>query len=271
MHSRGGLTIDSRMGHPGAESNLLDRRTAVVTGAGDIGAAIAHALRGQGAAVDVWDRSEAALERVAKTSEGIGTQMVDVTSASDLERATEEAVRRLGHVDILVNTAAVFTYAPVADMGESMWRETIDVNLTGVFLCIKAVLGHMIERKQGAIINISSVAGLRGEAGLSHYSAAKFGIIGLTQALAREVGSFGIRANCVSPGAISSVMNTDTLAANARRLGVTYEEVERQVVARTPLGRLGEPSDVAGAVIFLASDLAGFVSGHTLPVTGGVA
>jgi len=263
--------ISSPAAELGLVPSLLVGRTAVVTGAGDIGAVVARELVRHGAIVEVWDRSAPALDRVGEICRGgVTTRRVDTTSWPELEAATHDTVGKLGTVDVLVNTAAVLTFSPVAEMDPDVWRETIEVNLTGVFLSCRAIVGHMISNGRGSIITISSVAGLRGEPDLSHYSASKFGVIGLTQSLAREAGPFGVRANCVSPGAIASAMNTETLASAARRLGASVEESERQVIARTPLRRLGEPLDVANVVVFLASDLASFVTGQTIAVTGGI-
>lgn len=266
------MSLDIRSAPTGEpNARLLEGRRAVVTGGGDIGSAVARELWRQGAEVEVWDRSRKALNRIESAPEQIrGTRVVDLTSSSQLEEAIANAVSQLGHIDVMVNTAAIATFAPVVDMHPDMWRETIEVDLTGVFLACRGVIGHMMERKSGAIVNFSSIGGLRGEPEFSHYSAAKFGVIGFTQALAREIGPYGVRANCVCPGAIVSTMNTDTLARDARRLGVSVDEIERQVVSRTPLRRLGLPTEVANAVIFLASDLASFITGEALSITGGI-
>ncbi|HEY7282337.1 MAG TPA: SDR family NAD(P)-dependent oxidoreductase [Actinomycetota bacterium] len=252
-------------------ANLLEGRNAVVTGAGDIGGVIARELHEHGANVMVWDRDPAALGRLAdRMTERLSTRPVDVTSWEDVRSAAEEAVGSLGGVDVMVNSAAIATFAPVATLDVDDWRRTIDVNLTGVFLCCKAIVPHMIERGSGAIVNISSIGGLRGEPEFSHYCAAKFGVLGLTQSLAREVGEHGVRVNAVCPGAVESTMNTDTMARDARRLGVPVEEIERVIVGKTALRRLTQPTDVANAVVYLASDLASFVTGESVAVTGGV-
>ena len=255
----------------GSSSTLLNRKTAVVTGAGDIGAVVVRELLRHGATVEAWDRSETALEGVGRLGHrDVTTESVDITSEKALESATARAADRMGGIDILVNTAAVLTFGTVSEMVPAVWRETVEVNLTGVFLCCRAVVGHMVDRGRGSIVNISSIAGLRGTPDLSHYSATKFGVIGFTQALAREVGPMGVRANCVCPGAIVSSMNRETLSSSARRLGASVDAAERQVVDRTPLRRQGDPEDVANAVVFLASDLSSFITGETIAVTGGL-
>jgi NAD(P)-dependent dehydrogenase (short-subunit alcohol dehydrogenase family) len=242
-----------------------------VTGAGDIGRVIAEELHAQGAGVIVWDRDLAALERLDGAQlERLSTRRVDVTSWEDVRQAGREAIEQGGAVDVLVSSAAIATFAPVATLDVDDWRRTIDVNLTGVFLACKALVPHMIERGRGSIVNISSIGGLRGEPEFSHYCAAKFGVIGLTQSLAREVGEHGIRVNAVCPGAVESTMNTDTMARDARRLGLPIEDIERAIVGKTALRRLTQPRDVANAVVYLASDLASFVTGESIAVTGGI-
>lgn len=250
------------------DARLLSDTTAVVTGGGDIGGAIVRGLAAHGAVVEVWDRSEGVLEHLA--ADGFSTRVVDVTARDDVGRVAADALGALGHVDTLVNSAAVATFASVADMTEEQWQRTLDVNLTGVFNVTQALLDHFFERGTGSVVNISSIGGLRGEPDFSNYCASKFGVIGFTQSLAREAGERGVRVNAVCPGAVESRMNTQTMARDARRLGCSVEEVERRIIERTPLRRLVRPSDVADAVVFLGSDLASCITGACIPVTGGV-
>jgi NAD(P)-dependent dehydrogenase (short-subunit alcohol dehydrogenase family) len=245
----------------------LTGKVAAVTGTGAIGAAIITRLAGAGAAVTAWDRSADALAGVRDAK---ATRVVDVTSAESLAAAAAATVAAFGGIDILVTTAAVATFAPVAEMSPDLWRETIEINLTGAFLSCQAVLGSMIARGGGSIVNISSIGGQRGEPRFAHYCASKFGVIGLSQSLAREVGESGIRVNCVAPGAIDSPMNTDTLLRDAGQLGVSLAEVEEMVRRKVSLRRIGATDDVADAELFLASDLAGYVTGETVSVNGGV-
>ena len=247
--------------------SLLEGRRAVVTGAGDIGRVVAQRLQEHGASVEVWDASVAALSSV--DAGGIAVRQVDVTDRGAVEAAAEEAMA-VAPVTVLANTAAVARFGSIAELDPDDWQETLDVNLTGVYLCCRAFVGLMAARDGGSIVNISSVGGLRGEPDFASYCASKFGVIGLTQSLAREVGSFGIRVNAVCPGAVESQMNTDTMARDARRYGITVEEVEERIVARTALGRLVQPSDVADAVVFLASDLSSCITAESLAVTGGI-
>ena len=247
--------------------SLLDGRRAVVTGAGDIGRVVARRLRHHGAAVEVWDASAAALSGVA--AEGLSVRRLDVSDGEAVQAAAA-ATTGTAPVNVLVNTAAVARFGSVADLDPDHWQETLDVNLTGVYLCCRAFVAPMAAIGGGSIVNISSIGGLRGEPDFAGYCASKFGVIGLTQSLAREVGPSGIRVNAVCPGAVESQMNTETMARDARRYGITVEEVEHQILARTALGRLVQPGDVADAVVFLASDLSSCITAESLAVTGGI-
>ncbi len=247
--------------------SLLRGRRAVVTGAGDIGSVVAQRLHEHGAAVEVWDSSQASLARVE--AGGMDVRLVDVTDRDAVEAAAEDAAAA-APVNVLANTAAVARFGSLAELDPDDWQETLDVNLTGVYFCCRAFATLMAAGGGGSIVNISSIGGLRGEADFAAYCASKFGVIGLTQSLAREVGASGIRVNTVCPGAVESQMNTDTMARDARRYGTTVEDVERRILTRTALGRLVQPADVADAVVFLASDLSSCITGESLAVTGGI-
>ena len=247
--------------------SLLEGRSAVVTGAGDIGGVVAQRLHDHGAGVEVWDASAAALSRVE--ADGIGVRQVDVTDRDAVTAAAEAAVA-VGPVSVLANTAAVARFGSVADLDPDHWQETLDVNLTGVYLCCRAFVALMAATGGGSIVNISSIGGLKGEPDFASYCASKFGVIGLTQSLAREVGPSNIRVNAVCPGAVESQMNTDTMARDARRYGITIDDVEQRILSRTALGRLVQPGDVADAVVFLASDLSSCITAESLAVTGGI-
>ena len=247
--------------------SLLEGRSAVVTGAGDIGGVVAQRLHDHGASVEVWDASAAALSRVE--ADGIGVRQVDVTDRDAVMAASDDAVA-VGPVNVLANTAAVARFGSVADLDPDHWQETLDVNLTGVYLCCRAFVALMAATGGGSIVNISSIGGLKGEPDFAGYCASKFGVIGLTQSLAREVGPFNIRVNAVCPGAVESQMNTDTMARDARRYGITIDDVEQRILTRTALGRLVQPGDVADAVVFLASDLSSCITAESLAVTGGI-
>ena len=226
-----------------------------------------EAMAEHGARVTVWDRHVRVIEDLP---EGVTGNVVDVTSDEEVALAAAAVIRNEGRVDVLVNTAGVLTSEPVSGMSTRAWQETIDINLSGVFRCCRAVVRHMIDGRCGSIVNISSTGGLRGAADLAHYCASKFGVIGLSESLAREVGQYGVRVNCVCPGAVESGMNTATLAGMARRSGRSCGTVEESIIENTALRRLVQPADVANAAVFLASDLASCITGASLPVSGGL-
>lgn len=234
----------------------LEGRAALVTGGSrGIGKAIAAELASAGASVVVGYRSGAdEAEAVAAEIGGRAVQ-ADVSQPDDARRLVEEA----GDVDILVNNAGVTRDGLIARMPDEDWRVVLDTNLGGTFNTCRAVSRGMMRRRGGAIVNVSSIVGLHGNPGQTNYSASKAGIIGFTKALARELGSRGVRANVVAPGYISTRLTTEL-----------PEELQNAMVANTPLGRFGEPEDVAGAVRFLCSDEASFVTGEVLLIDGGL-
>jgi 3-oxoacyl-[acyl-carrier protein] reductase len=234
----------------------LDGKTALVTGASrSIGRAIALELAGAGASVVVGYRSAGSeAEEVAKEAGGRAVQ-ADVSDPEAAAKLVEEA----GELDILVNNAGLTRDGLIARMPDADWRDVIDTNLSSVFYTCRAVARSMMKRRSGAIVNVSSVVGLRGNPGQTNYAASKAGIIGLTKSLARELGSRGVRANVVAPGYVHSRL-TDEIS----------EEMRSLMLQNTPLGRLGEPEDIAGAVRFLCSDAAAYITGEVLLVDGGL-
>ena len=234
----------------------LEGKTALVTGASrGIGRAIAAELARGGASVVLGYRSGAEEAQALAAELGARAVQADVSSAADAARLVEEA----GDVDILVNNAGVTRDSLLARMSDDDWRTVIDTNLSSVFYTCRAVTRPMMRRRSGAIVNVSSIVGVHGNWGQTNYAASKAGIIGFTKSLARELGSRGVRANVVAPGYVRTQL-TDVLP----------EEATKAMLDNTPLGRLGDPTDVAGAVRFLCSDEASFITGEVLLVDGGL-
>src|SRR6187200_2839437 len=234
----------------------LEGKTALVTGGSrGIGRAIVAELAAAGAEVVFCYRSGS--DEAAALAEETGARAVqaDVSSAADATRLVEEA----GDVDVLVNNAGLTRDGLLARMTDDDWRAVIDTNLSSVFYTCRAVTRPMMKRRSGSIVNISSIVGVHGNWGQTNYGASKAGIIGFTKSLARELGSRNVRANVVAPGYVKTQL-TDVLP----------EEATQAMLQQTPLGRLGEPEDVAGAVRFLCSDAAAFVTGDVLLVDGGL-
>jgi 3-oxoacyl-[acyl-carrier protein] reductase len=239
-----------------AEFCSLGGRTALVTGGSrGIGRAIAASLAEAGATVVIGYRSGA--DEAAEVADEVGGRAVqaDVSDPEEAKRLVEEA----GEVDVLVNNAGVTRDGLLARMSDEDWRTVLDTNLGGTFNTCRAVTRGMMKRRSGAIVNVSSIVGVHGNPGQTNYSASKAGVIGFTKALARELGSRGVRANVVAPGYISTRLTNEL-----------PEELQQSMLASTPLGRFGDPEDVAGAVRFLASDAAAFVTGEVLLVDGGL-
>ena len=234
----------------------LEGKRALVTGASKgIGRAIAAELARAGAEVVVGYRTGGEeAEALAKEIEGRAVQ-ADVSSAEEAARLVEEA----GDLDILVNNAGLTRDGLLARMSDDDWRTVIETNLSSVFYTCRAVCRPMMKKRSGSIVNVSSIVGLHGNWGQTNYGASKAGIIGFTKSLARELGSRGVRANVVAPGYVRSQLTE-----------VLPEEATAAMLGNTPLGRLGDPADVAGAVRFLCSDEASFITGDVLLVDGGL-
>ena len=243
-----------------ADFASLDGKVALVTGGSrGIGAAISRELGRAGARVAVNYRSgREAAEAIASEVGGIAVG-ANVGDPGEAQALLEQVEAELGDVDALVNNAGVTRDTLIARMSDEDWDEVIDTNLRGAFNTCRAVSRKMLRRRSGAIVNLTSVVGLHGNPGQANYAASKAGIIGLTKALARELGTRGVRVNAVAPGYI------DTELTN-----VLSEEIRGAILGNTPLGRLGEPEDVAAAVRFLLSDAAAFVTGEVLLVDGGL-
>lgn len=243
----------------------LDGKAALVTGASrGIGAEIAKQLAKEGARVAVnYSGSQSKAEEVVNEIIAAGGQAFAIqASVSDAENVTEmvkKTIEQFGSVDILVNNAGITRDNLLMRMKESEWDDVIDTNLKGVFLCTKAVTRQMMKQRAGKIINIASIVGVSGNAGQANYVAAKAGVIGLTKTTAKELASRHINVNAIAPGFITTEM-TDELS----------EDVKNQMLTQIPLSKLGNPQDVAKAVVFLASEDASYITGQTLHVDGGM-
>ena len=234
----------------------LQGKTALVTGGSrGIGKAIVVELARAGASVTLGYHSGA--EEAEAVAQETGTRAVqaDVSDPESARRLVDEA----GDLDILVNNAGVTRDGLLARMSDDDWRTVLETNLSSVYYTCRAVIRGMMKRKAGSIVNVSSIVGIHGNAGQTNYGASKAGIIGFTKSLAREVGSRNVRANVVAPGYVHSRL-TDVIPDEAREV----------MMQNTPLGRLGDPEDIAGAVRFLCSDEASFITGEVLLVDGGL-
>ncbi|MGB2606315.1 MAG: 3-oxoacyl-[acyl-carrier-protein] reductase [Candidatus Sulfotelmatobacter sp.] len=242
----------------------LAGRVAFITGASQgIGRACALKLATAGATVCVAARNQEKLNQLAHEITTAGGKAaafaLDVTDEEQVKSMMKAAVAQFGKIDILVNNAGVTRDQLVMRMKRSDWDAVLQTNLTAAYLCIQQVTSSMLKQRWGRIINISSVFGQVGQAGQANYSASKAGLIGLTMAIARELGSRNITCNAVAPGFIETAM-TEVLG----------EEFKQNAAKQIPLGRVGSPADVANAVAFLASDEASYITGHVLNVNGGM-
>jgi len=241
-------------------------KVVVVTGSGrGIGRAIALAFAREGADVVVnVSRNVEQMNQVVKEIENLGARAIgivaDVSSMSSAEKLIKGAIEHFGKVDILVNNAGIARPAMCYKMTEEEWNKVVSVNLTGTFNCIRAVAPHMIERKTGKIINVSSIAGRDGMIGNINYAASKAGVFGITKTAAKELARYGINVNCVAPGFIETQM-TEWLKEPKFR---------EKYLPRIPLGRLGKPEEVASLVLFLASDEASYITGQIIAIDGGM-
>jgi 3-oxoacyl-[acyl-carrier protein] reductase len=244
-------------------------RVAIVTGAGrGIGAAIAHRLAADGMSLGVVDLDEQGSARTAKEIIENGGRAFPIGADVTDEKAAIEAVRQtaaeLGPVNVLVNSAGIIRDNLIFKMSTADWDAVMDVHLRGAFLMTRAAQTHMTQAKWGRIVNISSTSAL-GNRGQANYATAKAGLIGFTKTLALELGKFGVTANAVAPGFVE----TDMTQATAARQGIDFEDWKLTVARDIPIGRIGQPEDIAAVASFLCRDEAGYVSGQVIYVNGG--
>ncbi len=242
----------------------LSGRVALVTGASQgIGRTCALRLAKDGAAVAVAARNQDKLNELVSEIVAAGGKAaafaLDVSDEEQVKSTLKSAIAQFGKIDILVNNAGITRDQLVMRMKRADWDAVLQTNLTSAYLCIQQVIGSMLKQRWGRIINITSVFGQMGQAGQANYSASKAGLIGLTMAIAREVGSRNITCNAVAPGFIETAMTA-----------VLSDEFKQNAAKQIPLGRVGSPEDVASAVAFLASDDASYITGHVLNVNGGM-
>ncbi|MFD1813245.1 3-oxoacyl-ACP reductase FabG [Rhodococcus gannanensis] len=246
-----------------------ERRTAIVTGgARGIGAAVAKKLAADGYAVAVVDLDESAcvatvdaIEAAGGSALAVGANVADEASVAD---AVERVATELGAPTVLINNAGITRDNLLFKMSVEDWDSVMSVHLRGSFLMTRAVQKYMVDAKFGRIVNLSSVSAL-GNRGQANYSAAKAGMQGFTKTLAIELGRYGVTANAIAPGFIE----TEMTAATAARVGVDFEDMKKAAAAEIPVGRVGQPEDIANTASFLASEGAGFVSGQVVYVAGG--
>lgn len=241
-------------------------------GATGIGLAIARALADAGARVVIADLDAAGADRAAvEIARGAFGMAIDVRKRDSVEQAFDAIAQKLGGYQILCANAGVSTMNLVADLTDEEWDFNFDVNARGVFLSNQTAVRHFLKTgAKGVIVNTASLAAKWGAPWLAHYSASKFAVMGFTQALAREMAPHGIRVNCVCPGFVKTGMQSREVQWEAKLRSMTPQAVIDEYIAQTPLGRLELPEDVAKAVLFLCSDLSGFITGEALNVTGGV-
>ncbi len=244
--------------------NRLEGKVAVITGgAAGIGKAAVIKFAKEGAAVAIWDMDEVKgnelVIELKKNNANVAFFKVNVANFDEVAENAKKVLEQFGKVDILVNNAGITRDATLKKMTPAQWQQVIDVNLTGVFNCTKVFSDFMLEQKYGKIINTSSVVGLYGNFGQTNYVATKSGVIGMTKVWARELGRKGINVNAVAPGFIETEM-----------VKLMPENVLAGMREKTPLGRLGQPEDIANAYLFLASEEASFINGTVLSVDGGL-
>jgi len=241
----------------------LANKVAVITGGiQGIGLAAVEKFANEKAHVIIWDvnaeKANSAINQLQQKGLDADFQEVNVTDLNSVETAVASTFNKYNRIDILINNAGITRDSTLAKMTADQWQQVLNVNLTGVFHCTKAIASYMIQQKYGRIINVSSVVGIYGNFGQTNYVATKSGVIGMTKVWARELGRKGITVNAVAPGFIETEM-----------IKTVPEKIITSIIEKTPVGRLGKPEDIANAFLFLASDEASFINGIVLSVDGG--
>ncbi len=247
----------------------LSGKHAFITGGGTgIGLAAARILAEQGVRLTLAARNFARVEEAASTLDAHPVSL-DVSNETSVEAAIDAARSRFGGIDILINNAGITPSAPLHKTTLAMWNEVLAINLTGAFLCTRAALPDMIERKWGRVVNVASIAGLMGDMYISAYCASKHGMIGMTRALAKEVARHGITANAICPGYVETDIVTRAAENIASKTKLNEEEARASLYAGNPQGRLIQPEEVASMIGWLCSDGAAATNGAALPISGG--
>jgi len=252
----------------------LKGRVAIVTGgARGIGGSIVEGFAREGASVVIGDiLFDAAQELAKKLSKG-GAEVLavktDVSQKSDADNLAAAALKEFGKIDILVNVAAIVRDTLLVDIEEEEWEQILAINAKGTYLVSRAVVPHMIAARRGKIVNISSRSGKDAQAGLSHYGASKYAVIGITHAIAKELAPYDINVNAVCPGIIRTDMWEKLLDARSARTGVPREEIWARMIDTIPLKRPQDPQDIANVVLFLSSDVSRNITGEAISVNGG--
>jgi len=252
----------------------LKGKVALVTGGGSgIGTAIAERFVADGARICITGRRKEMLEKVSKSlpSGSVVICQGDVSKEEDVKRMVETTVKFGGKINVLVNNAGTNHPASIVELDPKMWQEVIDVNLTGPFLLMKAVIPYMLKEGGGSIINISSLGGLRCLPSMPAYCSSKAGLIMLTQQAALEYGSKNIRSNVVCPGGVSTDMTAKDFGEFGRMLGIEHNKFINQIAQEIPMRRFAAPSEIGGLCSYLASDDSSFMTGAVIPLDGGTA
>lgn len=246
-------------------------RVVVTAGAAGIGRAIAETFADRGARTEICDIDETALEAMRRERPDIGARKADVADEAQVNAFFDAALEALGGLDVLVNNAGIAgPTAAIEDIEPDDWRRTMDINVNGHFYCLRRAVPHLKEADNGAIINLSSVAGRLGFAMRTPYAATKWGIVGLTKSLAKELGPFGIRVNCLQPGVVEGERIERVISARAEATGESYEAVEREMLSKVSLRRAVSGQDIAEMAVFLCTPMGANVSGQALSVCAGV-